>query len=296
MKEIIFITKQGSKIRRKDNQIVVYLSDEKISGFPINRIDKLFLIGNIEISMPAINFLLSRNVDIYLLSQTGKFKGLISSTNLRSNYDLRLKQYRAFYTSKKNLQIAKFFVLKKIQEIQKFIEIDLSNLIDMLNNTSNYNEILGIEGKATALFFEKLKDFIKNKNLGFKKREYNPSLDPVNALLSFTYSLFYGLLFSIISSKGYDPYIGFLHRKRGTHAAFVSDVMEPFRVELSKFVAVLFNKEVITEDDFVPDVKGIYLKNNSLKKFLKIFNENYIEKNSYKPKTEKILSEIEKIL
>jgi len=296
MKEIIFITKQGTKIKRKDNQLVVYLKDSKVGAFPINRIKKVFIFGNIEISMPAINFVLSKNAEIYLLSTTGKFKGLITHTKLESNYNLRLKQYEIYTDEKRNLKTAKFFVFRKIENIEKFTGTKLTDLKKLLINSENYNEVLGIEGTASSFFFTVLRDEIKDKNLGFERREYRPSKDPVNALLSFVYSLFYSLLFSILQAKGFDPYIGYLHKKRGTHAVLASDFMELFRVELSKFVIAIFNNEILVKDDFEFSSNGCYLKEENLRKFLEIFKTHFIDNKRYLIETEKAISEFVKVL
>ncbi|WP_457626010.1 CRISPR-associated endonuclease Cas1 [Persephonella sp.] len=293
MKEIIFITRQGVKLKRKDNQIVAVQEGKKISVFPVNRIDKLFLFGSVEITTSAVSFLLSKNVDIFLLSYSGRLKGVITSP-LRSNYTLRLKQYEAFI-SPKNIEIAKFFVFQKIKEIEKFINRQLPELKDKLMNTQDYAEILGIEGRASTLFFDRFKDFLKIKDLRFEKREYNPPPDPVNALLSLSYSIFYSLLFSITLSKGYDPYIGFLHKKRGTHGAFVSDIMEVFRVDLTRFVGALFNTGIITGEDFENN-SGYLLKNDSLKKFIRIYHENVIQNEIYMKKINQIFQQLEKML
>ncbi len=296
MRDLIFITRQGTKIRRKDNQIVVYLNDNKIGAFPINQIKKLFLFGNIEISMPSINFLLSRDAEIYLLSNTGKFKGLITNTKLESNYNLRLKQYHSLINPTQNLKMAKYFVFRKIETIEKFTGTKLSDLKNLLMNSENYNEILGIEGTASAFFFTVLREELKDKNIGFEKREYRPAKDPVNASLSLVYSLYYSLLFSILQAKGYDPYIGYLHKKRGSHAVLVSDFMELFRVDLSKFVIVMFNNEFISKDNFTISSNGCYLKEDSLKKFLQAFKENYIDNKKYQSEMEKETKQFAEIL
>ena len=296
MKETVFITKQGIRIKRKDNQIVAFLKDEKVWSFPINRIKNVFIFGNIEISMPAINFLLSKDVDIYLLSHTGKFKGVITNTKLESNYTLRLKQYKAFVDEEKRLKIAKFFVLKKLESIERFTNTDLLDLKRNLINAQSYNEILGIEGTVSSFFFSNFKERLKKKDLGFRKREYYPPKDPINAILSLVYSLFYSLLFSVLQANGFDPYISFLHRKRGTHASLVSDFMEIFRVELSNFVLAVFNAEVLSKEDFEYKKEGCHLKNEKLKQFLEIFKENFIDNGFYISKTKKAFEEFMKVL
>jgi len=296
MKEIIFITKQGTKVKRKDNQIILTKNDEKIWAFPINRIDKLFIFGNIEISTPAINFLLSKNSDVYLLNLNGKFKGLITNTRLSSNYNLRLKQYEILKNQKKSLLLAKFFVKEKIEEIEKLTKEDLSHYKNSLKYANTYNEILGIEGSASVFFFSFLKTLLLDKNLGFEKREYKPAKDVVNATLSLMYSLFYGFIFSYLTAKGFDPYIGFLHKKRGTHAVLASDIMEMFRPKLSIIVIDMFNRNVLSREDFETINKSFYFKENSLRKFLKIFHHNFIENEKYKELLEKNINKFIKIL
>ena len=296
MKEIIFITKQGVKLKRKDNQIIAVLNEEIIARFPINRIKKVFILGNIEITMPAVNFLLSNNIEVYLLTNTGKFKGIITNTKLESNYNLRLKQYQLFIDDGKNLQGAKYFVLKKIENIEKFIQYNLDELKNALILSNSYNEILGIEGTASSIFFSAFKERLNDKNLGFNKREYRPANDPVNALLSFSYSLFYSLLFSILQAKGFDVYIGYLHKKRGTHAVLVSDFIEIFRVDISNFVLLIFNNKILTKDDFDRTSNGVYLKQESLKKFLEVFKGNFIDNKKYLIQADKEISDFSEFL
>ncbi len=296
MKEIIFITKQGTKIRRKDNQIVLTENNHKTWAFPINRIGKLFIFGNIEISMPAINFLLSKNSDIYLLNLNGKFKGIITNTKLSSNYNLRLKQYEILRNPKKSLILAKFFVEEKIKGIEKLMGQDLKYYKDSLKHAKNYNEILGIEGSVSNLFFNFLKEILIDKNLGFQKREYRPSNDPVNATLSLVYSLFYSFIYSYLTAKGFDPYIGYLHKKRGTHAVLASDVMEIFRPKLSIIVIDMFNNKVLSKQDFNTTNKGCYFKEESLKNFLKIFHKSFIDNDNYKKDLENAITKLIKKL
>ncbi len=293
MKEIIYVLKQGSKIRRKDNQLIVFLDEIKIAEFPVNIIECLFIFGNIEITTSAVNFLLSKNIDIYLVNNSGKLKGIISSTNVKSNFNLRIRQYKAHFDNKKNIEMVKFFVNEKLLEICKLSDINYNEWSLRLKNATSYNEILGIEGSISHTFFKWFKEYIGKNRLGFEKRQYNPAPDPVNSVLSFTYTLIYNLLYSKVLAKGYDPYLGFLHKKKGTHAAFVSDVMESFRPEVTKFVGDLIKDEILTEADFVPDLKTFYFKESSLKNYLRIFNEEFLKNGFLKKKADSFFKKLE---
>jgi CRISPR-associated protein Cas1 len=98
--------------------------------------------------------------------------------------------------------------------------------------------------------FNKVREELGEHSMEFTKREYRPVKDRVNGLFSFVYTLYYQFLHTIILSEGFDPYIGMLHRKRGKHMAFVSDVMEGYRAILTAFVVKLLKEKLIVEDDF----------------------------------------------
>lgn len=142
-------------------------------------------------------------------------------------------------------------------------------------------------GSVSVFFFSFLKALLLDKNLEFEKREYKPAKDVVNATLSLMYSLFYGFIFSYLTAKGFDPYIGFLHKKRGTHTVLASDIIEMFRPKLSIVVVDMFNKNFLSREDFERINKSFYFKENSLRKFLKIFHYNFIENKKYKELLEK---------
>jgi len=168
------------------------------------------------------------------------------------------------------LIIAQTIVSSKIRSMEKVFQEKLNKFVILSSKTKDIQELMGVEGKATSIMFKKFRQYLEISGINdFKKREYRPTKDKVNGLLSFTYTLYSNLLYSLILSDGYDPYIGFLHSKRGMHAAFVSDMIEFDRARLTLFVLKLFTHEYLVDDDF----ESIYLTQNGRKKFLVKFNE-----------------------
>lgn len=245
MKHPLFIT-QNCKISRQLNQLLIEQESDK-KRVPISVIESIFIFGNSNISNSAQNMLLYNNIDIYYLSSNGKLKGVLTNTTLRSNYLLRLRQYEAM---KNSLELAKFIVFKKINSIESQFDFKFENSKAKLYEAKNLNEILGIEGNVSKSMFEVVRERLNQNGIKFERREYHPSKDYVNALFSFVYVSYYSTLYSFLLSKGYDPYIGFLHQKRGTFAPFVSDVMEFRRVKLTLFAVDLLIEQVVKESDF----------------------------------------------
>ncbi len=271
MKKNLFVT-QKAKISRENYQLKI-ITDEKNIKIPISLIKNLYLFGKAEINHSARNFLLDKNIDIYFLTYSGKLQGILTNGILKSNYRNRLLQYKAF--ENKNLEISKWIVLSKIEKIEFYYGRSLKRYREKLQEADNLSSILGIEGSSSRFLFEKIKSDLKEIDIEFLGRNYYPPKDFVNALLSLVYSIYYSYIYSLVISYGLDPYIGFLHIKRGVHAPLVSDLMEFKRVELSKFVVDILKSKTIEKSDFDENIK---LKRDKMKdliiEFVKRFYEN----------------------
>lgn len=272
MKNNLFIS-QKVTIHRNNKQLKLVF--ENLSkDIPISIIENLFLIGSgITLTNGARSLLLENNKSIFYYTAGYKMQGVLSNTKLQSNYRNRLFQYDAY--NLKALDISKHIVQKKINSMEKVFDLHLNKYRHKIYDVANHTELLGVEGIATTSMFKIFKKYLlASKIEDFKKREYRPTKDKVNGILSFTYTLYSNLLYGLVLSEGYDPYIGFLHKKRGTHYAFVSDLIEYDRANLTKFVLLLFVKKVLNDEDF----DGIYLNTDGRKKFLLKFNE-YCQEN-----------------
>ncbi len=248
MKKNLFVT-QKAKISRENYQLKLVTEDSQ-RKIPISLIKNLYLFGKAELNHSAKTFLLEKNIDIYFLTYSGKLKGILTNTILKSHYRNRLLQYKAFEDKSKNIKIAKWIVGVKIEKIESYYGRSLKRYAEKLKEADNPASILGIEGTASRFLFEKVKRDLKEIGVEFEGRNYYPPKDFVNALLSFVYSVYYSYVYSLTLSYGLDPYIGFLHIKRGTHAPLISDIMEFKRVDLSSFAVDLLRDGIINSDDF----------------------------------------------
>ena len=85
----------------------------------------------------------------------------------------------------------------------------------------------------------------------WKGRERQPPKDPVNALLSLTYTLLMTDLTGLLEAQGLDAYLGFLHQPDFGRPSLALDILEPFRHPVAdRFVLTLLNKRILQADDF----------------------------------------------
>jgi CRISPR-associated protein Cas1 len=68
-----------------------------------------------------------------------------------------------------------------------------------------------MEGLDTRYYFQMFPDLLRNEQFEFNGRNRRPPKDPVNALLSFVYTLLTNEVLSAIKACGLDPYLGALH-------------------------------------------------------------------------------------
>lgn len=111
----------------------------------------------------------------------------------------------------------------------------------------------GSEGEAANLNFSVFDHLIRSPDpkMRWTGRSCRPPLDPVNALLSFLYTLLTHDCRSAMESVGLDPAVGFLHRDRPGRPSLALDLMEKLRPVLADRLALsLINRRQLRAGDF----------------------------------------------
>jgi CRISPR-associated protein Cas1 len=277
----LYISEQGAVVTKISRRLSVQKNSKTILEIPIIKIDRIFLFGNIQITTQAINFILESNIDVSFFTMNGKCHGRLSTMESK-NIFLRLIQYERFLDKEYQINLARTIVKSKLNNeidliysfsrnygISRFkdILIGIKKCILLLDTKITINSIMGVEGIAAAYFFKAFKMMLRNENFIFKVREKNPSLDPVNSLLSFGYTLMTNEILNMLFGHGFDPYIGFLHGINYGRPSLALDLVEEFRSSIDGFTLKLLNKAIITQNDFVSSTNGLFLKNDAMKKY-----------------------------
>jgi len=282
----LYLLEQGAKLVKEHKKLVIEKDDKVILEVPEFKIDRVLLFGNIQITTQAMKFLLESGIETAFLTIYGKFIGRLQPVESK-NIFLRIAQYECSKDENFKLSVAKTIVEGKIKNakvlIQKYArnhpdEVDfstaLANLdscIKELPNKTKVSTVIGIEGRASAIYFGAFGKMFR-KELRFVTRSQRPALDPVNSLLNLGYTLITNEMFSLTSAVGFDPYIGFLHGIDYGRPSLALDLIEEFRHPIiDRLTLELVNKEILKSDDFEEKENGIYLKDDSRK----LYFENY---------------------
>jgi CRISPR-associated protein Cas1 len=92
---------------------------------------------------------------------------------------------------------------------------------------------------------------LKGDGFFFTDRNRRPPRDPVNALLSFVYTLFTNEVLNGIKRVGLDPYLGALHEIAPGRPSLACDLVEEWRVFAERLVLSLINRRAIRSGDFI---------------------------------------------
>ncbi|WP_084785727.1 CRISPR-associated endonuclease Cas1 [Psychrobacter urativorans] len=109
--------------------------------------------------------------------------------------------------------------------------------------------ILGTEGIGSALYFNAYQQFFAD-NLQFNSRNRRPPTDPVNVVLSLSYTLLQHICQQAVYSIGFDPYHGVLHSPSYGRQSLACDFTELQRASIDFWVWQLFEQNILTLDDF----------------------------------------------
>jgi CRISPR-associated protein Cas1 len=153
----------------------------------------------------------------------------------------------------------------------------IDRIIDEINLAKDSDTIRGFEGMAAAEYFGVFNHLIIDQKEGFifNVRNRRPPLDPVNALLSFTYTLLAHDVGSALETVGLDPAVGFLHRDRPGRAGLALDLMEEFRpVIADRIVLSLINRRQVDPKGFKRAENGAVVMDDTTRKILLVEYQN----------------------
>jgi CRISPR-associated endonuclease Cas1 len=158
-------------------------------------------------------------------------------------------------------------------ELDRTLE-QMSRLADHAEHAKSEAELLGYEGDAAARYFRLFSTMFGEAarsfpEFAFEKRTRRPPADPVNALLSFAYTLLTRTWLTALSAVGFDPYLGFYHHPRFGRPALALDMMEPFRPILADSTVIqAINNGEVKAHGFVASGPAASLKPHAKKAFI----------------------------
>lgn len=278
----LYLTTQGSKLCFRERRFIVEKDGETVAAVPAVHVEQVLVFGNIALTTPAIACLLDRSIETTFLTQDGRYRGRLVGPE-GGNGLLRLRQYERALDTAWALETARAIVQGKLHNVRTLLRRyarrmpeepeasaveegasrsavlsaaadELTALIESAGRCQSVNSLSGVEGRGAAVYFGVFRSLITAPGWTFEGRNRRPPRDPVNALLSFGYTVLLHNLESAVRAVGLDPYLGFLHQPAYNRPSLALDLAEEFRsIVVDSVVLRCMNNNIILPEMFRRD-------------------------------------------
>lgn len=259
----LYIQQQGAFVGKTADRMTIKLKGEELASVRLLDISQVCVYGNVMFSAHAIKELTLRNIPIVHLTYGGWFHSLTTGLN-HKNVELRIQQYRTAENPTASLAIARQLIAGKIKNCRTLLRRHLgdpeasvlrhlSEYYKRVHRTDAAESLLGLEGMAAKEYFAGFFTLLAGRQeFDVNGRNRRPPRDPVNAVLSFVYSLLTKELTVNLNSIGFDPMLGFFHKPRYGRPSLALDLAEEFRPLIADSVTLtVFNNGEVNRDSFI---------------------------------------------
>jgi CRISP-associated protein Cas1 len=294
----LYVTTEGAYVRKDGTNIVVEADGTERARVPVHMLGSMVCFGRVSVSPPLMGFCAEAGVTITYLSQHGRFLARVEGP-ISGNVLLRHEQHLCSDNSSIATAIVRGIVAAKAANqravLQRALrdhgpsmdlpdraalEAAIDRLLRIARSTlkpSDIDGLRGLEGEAGRTYFGAFGKMLRTseQTIRFTGRNRRPPLDPVNAVISFLYTLLVHDCRSALETVGLDPFVGFLHRLRPGRPSLALDLMEELRPHLADRLALtLFNRGELKARDFRVMENGAVLLEDAVRKNVLIAYQN----------------------
>ncbi len=292
----LYVTTPDSYLSKDGTNVVVSNQGKELFRIPIQNLEAILTFGYQGASPGVMRLCVDHGVALSFYSPIGRFISRIQGPT-KGNVVLRINQYEKFRDKDFALHLANVTVSGKIYNsrvaLRRFVRDypdhkDKSRVEQVSEQlkwrikraliADSAETLRGIEGESSALYFSVFSSLILSGDTGmvFTNRNRRPPTDPVNAMLSFGYSLLAADCTAALEGVGLDASIGFMHSPRSGRQSMALDMMEELRSYIvDRHVLSMINNRQITSKDFLQHTEtgddgsmGVVLTEQGRKKFL----------------------------
>ena len=284
----VYVTTEGAALRKDGENLVAEIEGAERARVPLHMLASVVVFGPVYVSPALIGACAGAGISMVLLERNGRFQARIEGP-ATGNVLLRRAQYLA---SDRPEPVVRSILVGKVANQRSVLMRtlrdhgeDLSSagreaiaavterLAQILRRVEFADDTLdalrGFEGEAANLYFSVFDHLIRapDAEMRWSGRSRRPPLDPVNALISFLYTLLAHDCRSACESVGLDPAVGFLHRDRPGRPSLALDLMEELRPALADRLALsLINRRQLRARDFESREGGAVLLTDEARK------------------------------
>ena len=280
----LFVTSEDIYLSLDGENVVANRDRQELARYPLHTLAGSVSFSYAGASPALMGACAKREVSLAFCTPRGRFLARVTG-EASGNVLLRRTQYRIADDPGPCCRLARNMVFGKVYNARWSLErtrrdhglrvdgqrladasAQLRQLLPQIRSETAPDSLRGLEGAAATIYFGVLDQLILGEKplFSFQGRSRRPPMDPINALLSFAYSLLANDCAAALESVGLDSYVGFLHRDRPGRVSLALDLMEELRPCMAdRFVLTLVNNRVVGEGDFDRRENGAVFLNDA---------------------------------
>jgi len=263
----LVIDRKDMMLDSKGNRLIIKCEAIKTQNVPLNGLAQVLIVNSTTIKSHTINLLSEHGIPLVIINSRNPQKlSLVYGPHHKCS-ERRLEQYKLVSNEQAKITLSKKIILAKtrgqlktLNHLKKklarhrFVLTDgIKKLHKLLRKIElapgQINMLLGLEGACAAIYFKAFTTVFA-PSLGFTQRIKRPATDPVNAVLSLTYTLLYSECSNALYSAGLDPMLGVLHKPCYGRGSLACDMSELYRAVLDLWVYEMFCEETLRKEHF----------------------------------------------
>jgi CRISPR-associated protein Cas1 len=267
---ILYVDRKDMEIRDEGNHLCLYLEGKRQSTVPFNLLERVVIHGRATINAGLLTRLAEHDIGFLVIGGRQHRQAAMLSGRPHGDTDRRVAQYRwiadPLYRARWSLGLVRLklksqrrLLLSAAQsrpdcqhvllESAERIARSLEGLRTMAPVAGMESRLKGIEGAAANAYFSGYTSLFP-PSLDFNGRNRRPPRDPVNAVLSLSYTLLHSEAVAACHIAGLDPCVGFFHDTAYGRESLASDFIEPMRAKVDLWVWRLFADRTLRADGF----------------------------------------------
>ena len=253
----LVIDRRGFSLDYEGQCLIVRHPQLPTRSVPLSGLRKIICLHGIAVHTRVIGQCQRHGVDFIVLNNRCSAHSFAVHATHQHQALRRVRQYQLSSDALLSLQVAQRLIRLKLANTLRQLRCDgnaqlyavVSQQAGQLAGCTQADTLRGHEGLAQRALFQHWRQMLPIA-LGFASRQRRPPPDPVNAVLSLTYTLAHHEAVRQCLVHGLDPWLGFHHQLAPGRQSLACDLMEPLRPRIERWVVQQFQQQHLERRHF----------------------------------------------
>lgn len=249
--DLLVLDRKNTHLEAASGRLTVRIGEQRPVSISLGPLERIIIATPVEMGSQLLNHLATHQVAVVFLANHYKHTACWISPTSHGDHLRKLKQYQYCSQQEQQLVVAKILVRHKLlgqkrnltRWLQSFTKgrykilesiNTLNNSLKSLDEASSNQSVMGLEGAAAQAYFQAMAAMLAG-SYKFNGRNRRPPKDPINALLSLTYTLAQQEAEAALTAYGLDTGLGFLHAPTYGRASLGCDLVS-INIQAAKLV------------------------------------------------------------